>query len=296
MKYQRGVALIIVLWITVLLSVVVGSYLLLARTESLQARNLVDSTRARLAAEAGIHRAVIELRNPDLEQRWFGDGRAYTFNLEDMKIEVRVRDETGLIDINLADEQMLERLLEFNTDLEESERTALVQAILDYRDSDDLPRLDGAEADEYAAAGLPYGPKNAPFDTVAELQQVLGMNWRLFQQLEPAITVHSGRPNVNPAFAPAQVLQLLPGMDPELARQYVEQRHQVVAGSEPLPALPDGTQPLAQGGGLTYSIRSRATLPNGTWTEVYATIRQGGGLKGRPFRYLRLKKDKTDAN
>ncbi len=296
MNRQQGVALIIVLWITVLLSVVVGSYLLLARTESLQARNLVDATRARIAAEAGIHRAVIELRNPDLEQRWFGDGRPYTFMLDEVEIEVRLRDETGLVDINLADEQMLGRLLEFNTDLEETEREALVQAILDYRDSDDLPRLNGAEADDYAAAGLSYGPKNAPFDTVAELQQVLGMNWRLFQQLEPAITVHSGRPNVNPAFAPAQVLQLLPGMDPELARQYVEQRHQVMAGTEPLPVLPDGTQPLAQGGGLTYSIRSRATLPNGTWTEVHATIRQGGGLKGRPFRYLRLKKDKTDAN
>ncbi len=296
MNRQRGVALLIVLWISVLLAVVVGGYLLLARTESLLARNLVDSARARVAAEAGIHRAVVELRNPDLEQRWLGDGRPYRFELDGIEIEVRLQDETGLVDINLADELMLARLLEFNTDLEESEREALVQAILDYRDPDDLPRLNGAERDEYEAAGLPYGPKNAPFDTVAELQQVLGMTWRLFQQLEPAITVHSGRPSVNPAFAPAQVLQLLPGMDLELARQYVEQRNQLIPGSQPLPMLPDGSQPLAQGGGLTYSIRSRATLPGGVWAEVYATIRLGGGLKGRPFRYLRLKKDKTDSN
>ncbi len=296
MRRHRGVALIIVLWITVLLAVVVGSYLLLARTESLQARNLVDAARARAAAEAGIHRAAVELRNPDLESRWLGDGRPYVFELDGIEVEVRLRDETGLVDINLADETLLSQLLEFNTDLEEPARQALVQAILDWRDPDDLPRLQGAERDEYEAAGLPYGPRNAPFDTVAELQQVLGMNWRLYQQLEPVITVHSGRPSVNPAFAPAQVLQMLPGMDPERARQYVEQRHQIPMGSQPLPPLPDGTQPLAQGGGLTYSIRSRATLPNGMWTEVNATIRQGGGLKGRPFRYLRLKNDKTDSS
>lgn len=294
MKQQRGVALIIVLWISVLLAIVIGSYLLLGRVESLQARNLVDTVRARYAAEAGMHRAVIELRNPEIEQRWLGDGRPYTFMLDQIEIEVRIQDETGLIDMNLADEQMLTALFQ-SVGLEESEMLDLIDAILDWRDADDLPRLNGAEDEAYSSAGLPYGPKNANFDTVGEVQQVLGMNFALFQKIEPSITVFSGRQSVNPAFAPQSVLQILPGMDPNLAEQFIQQREQATS-SDPLPVMPDGSQPMAQGGGLTYSIRSRATLPNGVWTDVYATIRQGGGQKGQAFRILRLKKEKTDSN
>jgi len=287
-QHQRGVALIIVLWFSILLAIVVGSFSIIARTENLQSRHLFDTTRAWAAAEAGLHRAVFELRNPDIEARWFADGRAYEFTFEDATVSVSIMDESGKIDINVADEIVLGDLFA-SLGMEEQDINELIDAVLDWRDPDDLVRLFGAEDDDYASAGYPYGAKDAPFDTVTELQQVMGMNYERFLQVEPAITVYTGRARPDPAFAPMEVLRTMEGMNEEMAADFVTQREQIEELGVPLPVLPDGTQAVARSGGYTYSIRSRATLPNGAWTELEATIRLGGAVNGRPFRIVRWK-------
>lgn len=285
---NRGFALLIVLWVSILLTVLISGYSMLSHTETLQSRFMFDDAQAKYMALAGIERAVFELRKPDLETRWQADGRPYEFDLDDAVIEVKILDETGKVDINAAPEQMLMDLFA-SVGVDEQQAQQLTDAIQDWRDPDDLARLAGAEDDDYESAGYPYGAKDAPFDTVEELQQVMGMNYELFTLLEPSITVFSGRSTVNAAFAPLSVLRALPGMDPDQAQQFIDSRQQVTGIGTPLPQLPDGTQPLAQGGGLTYSIRSRATLANGAWAEVEQTIRHGGTRFGRPFRVLRIK-------
>lgn len=285
---QGGIALVIVLWFSVLLAVVVGSFAIIARTEILQSRHLFDTTKAWYGAEAGLHRAVFELRNPDIGARWFADGRSYRVSFDDMELDIQVRDESGKIDINVADELILGQLFD-SLGLEALQRDQLIDAILDWRDADDLVRLNGAEDDDYEAADYPYGAKNAPFDTVPELQQVLGMSYELYQRLQPAVTVYTGRARPDPAFAPLEVLRTFDGMDEDLALEYIELREQITELGVPLPVLPDGTEAVARSGGYTYSIRSRATLPNGAWSELEATIRLGGAVNGRPFRIVRWK-------
>lgn len=282
---QRGLALLMVLWVIVLITVITSSFLLSAGTEGMSARNMIDSTRARHAAESGLHRAIFELRNPDPETRWVGDGRPYQFQLEDMQIEVKLWDETGKIDIGQADELTLQSL--FKSQLPEQEALALASAVQDWRDPDDLVHEPGgAEASEYKAADLAYGPRNRPFETLSELQQVLGMDYELYLKLEPAITINSYRPQPNPAFAPAEVLRLLPGFTEETAQAFIALRQQ--AGPNMPLMLPDGTPVVPQGGGLTYTIESRATLASGAQAAFVATIQMGaGGIAGRPFRVLR---------
>ena len=94
---QRGIALVLVLWIAVLITVLLASFSLSARVEALQGRNLLDSTRARYMAEAGLHRAVYELRGNDPATRWVADGREYEIAFEGAKLEIAIRDETGKI-------------------------------------------------------------------------------------------------------------------------------------------------------------------------------------------------------
>lgn len=289
MGRQKGVALVLVLWISVLITVLLASFSLSARVEALQGRNLLDSTRARYAAEAGLHRAAYELRGNNPDQRWVADGRPYTFDLEGAEVVVEIYDETGKVDLNVADLQILTALFQ-SVGAAMDEADALANAVMDWRDPDDLVSLNGAEAAEYQAAGRNYGPRNAPFETVSELQQVLGMSFERYRELEPLLTIYSGRAQPNPAFASPEVLRLMPGMTPDLIQMFVQQRQiPTLPGQAPMPLmLPDGTPVVAQGGGLTYTIRSRATLPGGANAGLEATIRLGASMVARrPFRIVR---------
>ena len=288
---QKGIALVLVLWVSVLITVLLASFSLSARVEALQGRNLLDSTRARYAAAAGLHRAAYELRGNNPDTRWVADGRVYPIEFEGAEIEVEIYDETGKVDLNVAEPMLLAALFELGG-AEKNDAEALAAAVVDWRDPDDLVGVNGAEAGEYKGAGLPYKPRNAPFETVSELQQVLGMSFELYRELEPLLTIYSGRAQPNPAFAAPEVLQLIPGMTPDSVQLFVQQREQAPTGpggqAQMTLTLPDGTPVVAQGGGLTYTIRSRAKLPGGATSSLEATVRLGASMVARrPFRIVR---------
>jgi general secretion pathway protein K len=290
---QRGIALVVVLWVLVLLTIVVGVYAVLARTETLQARFLFDVTEARYAAEAGLHRAVFEMRNPDLQTRWVPDGRAHYMEFGNAIVEMQITDESGKIDLNRADPELLIELF-ISRGVDEMTAWHLADAIEDWRDGDEIPRLYGAEIDDYLAAGYPYGPSNEDFQSVDELQQVMGMTWDLYRQLESLLTVHGRGAQVNPAFAPVEVLAAMPDMDFESARAFVEEREQYHPADQAALIMPNGQMVSLQGGGGTFSIRSRATLDNGAWNQIEATVSVGTNTRGRPFRVLRWRENVED--
>lgn len=288
MRNARGVAFVLVLWVIALMSILLGAFSVIARTENIQARHLFDTTAARYAAEAGMNRAIYELRNPDLMTRWVADGRPYKFEFEGVEVDVKITDDSGKIDINVADAVMLKALF-VSSGIEDRRAEELADAIVDWRDPDDLTGPHGAESSEYKSAGLKYEPRNAPFETVSEVQQVLGMDYDVYHKIEKAITLYSGRSQPSAGYAPLEVLRALPGMTEELAQMILQQRQALQPGSPPSGLmLPDGTPVVAEGGGLTYSIESRAKLPNGSSTRLEATIRLGGsGVGGRPYAVLR---------
>ncbi len=294
MKYvspvsQRGVALILVIWVIALMSILLGSFALIARTENLESRHLIDGVTARYAAEAGLERAIFGLREPNPQDRWIGDGRPYDFQFNDADVQISLYNESGKIDLNSADGRTLQNLF-VSVGLPPDRAVAMSDAIQDWRDPDDIPRAQGAEAKEYQAAGLNYGPANGPFRTLSEVQQVLGMNYALFTRIEPAITIYSGSGRPNPAFAPFAALRTLPGMTDDLTRQIIAARQQILPGQAQAAGLtlPDGTPIVVSAGGNTYTVKSRATLPNGTSSVIDATIRLGGvAAAGKPYTVLR---------
>jgi general secretion pathway protein K len=285
-RNQRGVALVLVLWVLLLVTISTGAYTLMARMDQLEAHTVLSSTRARFAAEAGMNLAVLSLRDPDELTRMVADGRPYFMDYQGIVVEVRVTDERGKLDINAASEQTLADLFSGHG-LELANAELLAAAVKDWTDADDTQRANGAELDAYESERLGVGPANRNFIMIEELLQVLGMPWELFTRMAPGLTVFAQSGLPDPAYAPVEALLALPDMTEEEALNFVEARHSEESLGQVGAVLPSGQVAMARGRGLTYSILAKATLPNGVWDQVEATIRLGGGPDGLPYRVLR---------
>lgn len=285
-KTQGGIALVLVLWVLLLLTIITGSFALMARMDALEANVLVSGTQARLSAEAAINLAVLALRDPDDATRMRADGRTYAQELDGVKVEVSAIDERGKLDINAADELTLVSLFAGHG-MAVSDAEFLAAAVADWRDEDELERVNGAEQDAYSAAGLQVGPANRPFMMTEELLQVIGMSYEFYRKLEPGITVFSRTALPNPAFAPVEALMALPDISYDEAVNFVSERNSQQPGNTLGTELPNGLIVMEQGRGVTYSIQAKATMPNGVWEKLEATIRLGGNRSGNPYRVLR---------
>ena len=277
---QRGAALLLVLWLVAMLAALVGAFAMIAQVEHMQGQVLFRGVVARQAARAGLEYAMTRLAEQDPRLLWIPDGRTHAWTYRGARIEVVAVDEQGKVDLNLADHPLLSRLLQA-TGSEARDADRIAAAVLDWRDPDPLTQPGGgAEDPEYAAEGLPYGAKDAPFDDVGELQQVLGVDDALFERIAPYLTVHGVRPRPDPAFAAAPVLTAI-GLD---ADQVIALRSAWdPASGQPPPMLP-GVGALVAAGSGTYSIDSRARLPDGRQTVLRVVVRAGGsGLPGSTY-------------
>ncbi len=260
---ERGVALVLVLWVSVLLTVVASSFIVERRTETIIVRNSASLARAEAAADAGVHRGIYDMyRSDNSPDRWKRDGSIQEWSFDSIPVRVELRDESAKIDINTASDPLLRGLL-LSSGLNEQDATKLHDAILDWRDPDSLKRPNGAEEPDYRDAGLPYKPANSAFQAIEELQLVLGMRPDLYRRLAPSITVFSRQPGVNPQIATREVLLAIPGLTAEIVDRYVADREEARRQGLPLPALPQAGG-VASGNSMVATIRSEARLDDGT--------------------------------
>ena len=226
LKNENGIALFMVLWVLTLLSVIVGEFCYAMRTEVNVTRNFKEQTEAYYIALGGVNRAISELvRNefipekinegeskvsggsafgpvdpfadnekPDEEveaerPRWKINSQIPAVPLGRGYFEVMLGNESGKVDINKAGETLLKAMLE-NLDIEQTEKDIIVDSILDWRDENDLHRLNGAEDNYYRSLPEPYECKDADFDTVDELLVVRGVTKEIyFSRLKDMVTV-----------------------------------------------------------------------------------------------------------
>lgn len=208
---NRGLALVAVLWITMLLAVIAASFASSGRTESRLARNLIENAKAEALADGAVHRAVMGLLASDLERIWQADGRPYVLGYGEGEVRVTISDEDAKVDLNGAPPELLTGLLHA-IGLEQEDAELLADRIVDYRDPDDEVRPLGAEDPDYLTAGRERGAKDGPFVSTEELRQVLGMPEALVEQLQPLVTVYSGAEGLDPSRAGISLLQAIPGI------------------------------------------------------------------------------------
>jgi general secretion pathway protein K len=283
--HQRGVALLLVMWMIVLLTALIGAFALTAKIEGLQGRVLHRGVIADQAARAGVEYALVRVADPDPRRQWRPDGQPYAWTFDGTQVEVTLTDENGKIDLNQADATLLALLFAQVGALEQPEAAKLAAAVLDWRDPDSLTQPEGgAEDADYAAAERHYGAKDAAFESVAELEQVLGMTPALYAKLAPELTVFSGRTRPDPAFASSGVLRAM-GVDPDSV--IGRRRAWDPSSGAPAPIL-EGGEPLVSSGSGTYSIDSRARLRDGREAMLRVVVRAGGNeLPGSAYTPLR---------
>jgi general secretion pathway protein K len=288
MKKNTGVALVIVIWVLSLLTLMAASFALTIRRELAVTMAVRDNAIVEALAESGIHVAQTMLLKTDTVEKWWPDGSLYQFKLEGARIRVKVLAENGKINLNRVDEALLMKVMAL-TELDVNAQNAMVSAILDWRDADQLVRVNGAEKEQYQQAGLSYGPSNQAFMSLEELQRVLGMNEQLYRQLEPLFSVHNTSASVDWQTADKTVLKVLTGLDEQTIMDFLNQRIRHHRQGLPPPSLPIGNpSPSVTGSSnnQTYQVISQVKTDNGLYA-TFAALVQKTQMQDKPFRWLK---------
>jgi general secretion pathway protein K len=184
---QEGFALLIVL-LTVGFLALLGTQIVAAgRSDTQLADNLKQQAVLEAAAEGAIANVTFSM-SAAKDRRFQADGVVRELRIGQTPVLVRVEDENDRINLNTASGALLRALI---IDVGGAPGLAgrLAATILDWRTSGANPRQGGAKAADYQAAGRAYGPPGTPFQSVSELEDVLGVTPDLFGRLASHLTV-----------------------------------------------------------------------------------------------------------
>lgn len=292
-RRARGIALIIVLWLTIMLTVIAAGFAFAMRSEAQAARNALSLGQARAAADGAVERMAYELSRPRFPASWASDGVPHAWRDGDTEVFAAAVDESAKIDVNAAPETLLRGLFEHVAGADGATAAKLADAVQDWRDPDDTRRPNGAEAADYLAAGLLQKPSNMGFETVMEVARVMGVTPAIFARIAPSLTVHSRQPGINAQTASRDVLLALPGATPEAVDAYLAQRADARAAKLPVPPFPPASG-FAAGAVPVWRIRAEARIADGVTFAREAVVRPSGDAR-RPLLTLSWQEGATVA-
>jgi Tfp pilus assembly protein PilX len=105
----RGFALIIVLWGLVLIGLLITHLTAAGRMDTHITANLLSNASAAAAADGAVTAAIYHFLDPDERQRWAADGEDHAVTIGASTVTVRMFDEAGRVNPNLASEPGVSR-------------------------------------------------------------------------------------------------------------------------------------------------------------------------------------------
>lgn len=293
---QRGIVLIMVMWILTIMIVIAFAFASMARTEVFSTLAFKESVENKFIAEGGIARGIVELVYRDkhrsdalteeIAESWKIDGTPHEVEVGKGLCRIRLVSESGKVDINAVSEIVLRNLI---TNLgikgrDGEEPDAIVDAILDWKDGDDLVRLNGAEDAYYQSLPAPYAPKNANLESVEELLLVKGVSPAVLygngekKGLFDFVTVYSGSGQINANAAPREVLMAVPGMTEDVADSIISFRE-----TREIKTPQDLSEVL---GGLASTMQAYLSYDAGTAFTIQAEGISPGKKAGHAIRAI----------
>lgn len=220
---ERGFALVAVLLVLGLLGIIGAEFSYSMRLEASAMRSWKDNINAAHLAEAGLEQALRELSGDATYASEATDGLLTFYNQQNVALprlprtrvrlgpsefSYRITDEQSRLSISGSspNQQRLDKLLQC-LGIDKNNRDQIVDAILDWVDTNEEHRLNGAESDDYyLTLPTPYRARNGPMESVNELLQIKGVTPVLFEGadgkpgLRDVLTVRAaGPPNINTA-------------------------------------------------------------------------------------------------
>ena len=263
---ERGAALVAVIWVSMSVALLSITFLTSMRQETRASAFLSQGAYHHARLEAGLARAMHDLLVRPDDQRMTRFGAPFQFFLEGQAIEVRISDENGRMNVNLAPENFLADVIESVTG---EDGAALAAAIADWRDADQTPRSSGTERSWYVAQEQQDLPEDGPFQTIKDLANVRGMTPELHTVLIDLFTVHTNTRTIDPVWAPEALLRAMPGATEAFVGEVLEAR---IDGG-PLPPMPSPGW-VSEATGPVYRIHVRAGPMAAQWI---VWIRQNEG-------------------
>lgn len=197
-RRQGGFALLLVLWALVLITLLATQVGAAGCSEATLALNLRRAAAVQAATDGAIEATAFHLLDAPAA-RWAADGTPHELRLPGAAVTLRVTDEAGKVDPNTASPALMAALLR-GVGASPAQAAALAGRIGQWIFPTGDTGPDAPQNAPYRAAGLAYGPPGAPFESVDELGEVLGMTPALLAALRPHVTVYA-QGNLDPAFA-----------------------------------------------------------------------------------------------
>ena len=162
-----------------MISYLVGDYLIHNRSKTGTAMNLKASFIQMNAVESVLHLTSSDEWKKGVDQ--YIPGKWGDLNVEGVKLRFRLDNEGIRININTSDDAKIRQtVVDIFKESDIEKANLLTDAILDWRDYDDLVRTQGAEKEYYESKGLNYLPADGWFKTMTELLLVKEMTRKLF--------------------------------------------------------------------------------------------------------------------
>jgi len=261
---QRGGAIIVVLWTSILIAMLLVGALASVRVEARSARARADSLQAHAAAKSGLDLAAWRLATGEvLTVAELAD--AAPIEINGYRVSVTPSQESHRMDINLATEPTLAGFFTFLGE-EPDEAQHLAARIADWRDHDNLPRPNGAERRDYINARNSETIGNRYFHSVDELKLVLEFPPALFECAKHALTIMG-----DDGVGDSTFLEGIYGASPF----EVTEQQQVRLGTSGRTAR----------AGSRQSITVTAIGPNGRVRSITGLFRVTG-KRAQPFEYI----------
>lgn len=199
---ERGAALVVTLVFAAAMAAAAVTFLEARRNDQLAFYAQTQAVEAEAMLDAALQQTAALIANRS-ERQIIPGKLSWTFG--DAQVEVLIESEAGKIDLNTAEETLLQGL-PLALGLDDDRAAAFAQTIIDWRDENSEKSNQGAEdrdydRDEHGSSGA----GDRPFAHPAELRYLPAVDRAVWTRLAPLVTIYSGNAGPDQTKAPEPV-------------------------------------------------------------------------------------------